>query len=183
MNIANAFGFPDMSQDWRITVTSFPVTEEEAEDEHNLLNTAFCSEEEPEDDVRAELIIHLRTEVDRLTACEKQYKIENAALLSTLKREKAEQETFRDRAMDMIVSRTAEIERLKKEVATLTADRDLWQARHSAVRRGAARLVRERDEARANALRADLAVARATQSFSRLRADAPTFIPSGSVNI
>lgn len=213
MNFASAFEFPDTSDmlgisAWRaeagmvspiepVGTPTFPSTAAGAPAppppvQFNLLDDAFCLSEEPEDDARAELINHLRTEVGRLTVCENQFKIENAALCVALQREKtraeaaeADLERFRDhaarleaefnrvsdRAMDMIVSRTAEADRLKKEVVALTADRDRWQARHSTVRRGAARLMRERDEAR---------VAR---SVSHLNANAPEFVPSHAVGV
>jgi hypothetical protein len=156
----------------------------------DMLDDAFCLSEEPEDDARAELINHLRTEVGRLTVCENQFKIENAALAGALQREKeraaaaeadlerlrdyaaAMEEEFnrvRDRALDMIMSRTAEVDRLKKEVAQLTAERDQWKARHATVRESAERLRKERDDARAGR--------------RPLRADAPEFVPSYAVDV
>lgn len=212
MNFATAFEFPDTSDmlglgPWRTTsavdsgrvspiapvgTPTFPsAAAGGAGAQHfDLLDDAFCLSEEPEDDARAELINHLRTEVGRLTVCENQFKIENTALAGALQREKesaaaneAELERLRDyaasmeeefnrvrdRALDMILSRTAEVDRLKKQVAALTAERDQWKARHATIRQSAERLRKELDDAQAQ-----------RPAKRPLSADAPSFYPTSA---
>jgi hypothetical protein len=109
----------------------------------SLLDDAFCLSPEPEmeDDGRAALLTELaqvRVENARLRTTEKQLQLMNAALSTSYQRQKArsdevvgelerlrdyaakmetEFERVRDRALDIIVSRTAEVDRLKKELA------------------------------------------------------------------
>lgn len=95
----------------------------------SLLDDAFCLSPEPEleDDGRSALLAELtelRAENGRLRTAEKQLHLMNSALNTSYHRQKARAEEaeanlerVRDRALDIILSRTAEVDRLKKELA------------------------------------------------------------------
>lgn len=105
-----------------------PIVEHPPAQEEDLLNDAFCLSPEPEmDDGHSVLLAELaelRAENARLRTVEKQLQLMNSALSTSYHRQKeradkavADHETLQDRAMDMILSRTAEVDRLKKELS------------------------------------------------------------------
>ena len=120
-----------------------PIAHRSPAPEEDLLNDAFCLSPEPElDDGHSVLLAEmaeLRADNARLRTVEKQLQLMNSALSTSYHRQKAradeatadlerlrdhadkmetEFERVRDRAMDIILSRTAEVDRLKKELAT-----------------------------------------------------------------
>lgn len=178
MNFATAFEFPDTSdmlgigalRSGAVVSPIAPHSPAAAAVQFDLLDDAFCLSRESSvagDDTIADL----KATNAALTAAlhhEKESAVATEAELERLRdhatRIEEEFERVRDRAMDLILSRTAEVDRLKKQVARLTAERDLWQARHAAVSESAERLRKERDGQR-----------------RPLRADAPEFVPAHMV--
>lgn len=194
MNFTNAFEFPDTDETlgmgaWRAFGTVSPIASSTppatAALQFDLLDDAFCLS-------RDESVL-TETENAELT----RLKVANAALTAALHHEKesavateaelerlrthtseleAEFERVRDRAMDLILSRTAEVDRLKKELAAMTADRNMWKVRHATVRQSAERLHKKLDEARG------MPPPRLAPRMFHLNPDAPEFIPTHAVS-